>query len=116
MLALTLETLKKIYFNMMETIFTIDEAFEMSKIHFSKCIAVDMFYDDWNAYCLSIERKDMIESHLAIVPTCVVRPAINEVVDEVYVRLLEMKCAEHNINTDVNMLIEQIKTTCVMPF
>ena len=101
---------------MMETIFTIDEAFEMSKIHFSKCIAVDMFYDDWNAYCLSIERKDMIESHLAIVPTCVVRPVINEVVDEVYIRLLEMKCAEHNINTDVNMLIEQIKTTCVMPF
>ena len=99
-----------------KAVFTIDEAFEMSKIHFSKCIAVDMFYDDWNAYCLSIERKDMIESHLAIVPTCVVRPVINEVVDEVYVRLLEMKCAEHNINTDVNMLIEQIKTTCVMPF
>ena len=102
--------------NIVNTIFTIDEAFEMSKIHFSKCVAVDMFYDDWNAYCLSIERKDMAVNHLAIVPTCVMRPVINEIVDEVYIRLLEMKCAEHNINTDVSTLNEQMRTTCVMPF
>lgn len=101
---------------MIEEIFTIDEAFEMSKVHFSKCIAVDMFYENWNTYCISIDRKDMLENHLALIPTCVMRPVINEIVDEVYVRLLEMKCAEHNINTDVSTLSEQIRTTCVMPF
>lgn len=101
---------------MIEEIFTIDEALEMSKVHFSKCIAVDMFYENWNTYCISIDRKDMLENHLALIPTCVMRPVINEIVDEVYVRLLEMKCAEHNINTDVSTLSEQIRTTCVMPF
>ena len=101
---------------MIEEIFTIDEALEMSKVNFSKCIAVDMFYENWNTYCISIDRKDMLENHLALIPTCVMRPVINEIVDEVYVRLLEMKCAEHNINTDVSTLSEQIRTTCVMPF
>ena len=101
---------------MIEEIFTIDEALEMSKVHFSKCVAVDMFYENWNTYCISIDRKDMLENHLALIPTCVMRPVINEIVDEVYVRLLEMKCAEHNINTDVSTLSEQIRTTCVMPF
>lgn len=101
---------------MIEEIFTIDEAFEMSKAHFSKCIAVDMFYENWNTYCISIDRKDMLENHLALIPTCVMRPIVNEVVDKVYIKLLEEKRAEHGIDTDINTLREQVRASFVMPF